>query len=81
MKDKVIYEQKIDFEPCANTDYFFSTFATSISKRLANGDTEGVYCNLTFEIVGEDGITVLGKKILATYPTLHSEHPFGTTMA
>ncbi|MCK9155208.1 MAG: T9SS type B sorting domain-containing protein [Paludibacteraceae bacterium] len=76
MKDKVIYEQKIDFEPCANTDYFFSTFATSISKRLANGDTEGVYCNLTFEIVGEDGITVLGKEDSGDIPN----SPFGTSI-
>lgn len=74
MQDKVIYEQKIDFEPCADTWYFFSAFASSISRRLASNEA-GVYCNLTFEIVGEDETTVLGSTDSGEIPN----SPFGTS--
>ncbi len=52
-KDKVFYEQTLGFTPCANTSYFFSVFASSISKRVANGDADGVLCNLTMQITDE----------------------------
>ncbi|MCQ2234301.1 MAG: T9SS type B sorting domain-containing protein [Paludibacteraceae bacterium] len=51
-KGKLIYEQELGFQPCASTPYFFSLFASSISKRVVNeGTTKGQLCNLTMEIV------------------------------
>lgn len=59
-KDKVIYEQELGFTTCANSSYFFSLWASSISKRVANGDNTGVLCNLTLEIVDAATNDVLG---------------------
>ncbi len=49
-KGKIIYEQTLGFTTCDETSYFFSLWASSISKRVANGETDGVLCNLTLEI-------------------------------
>lgn len=50
-KGKVIYEQELGFTTCNETSYFFSLWAASISKRVANGDADGVLCNLKLEIL------------------------------
>ena len=61
-KDKVIYEQTLGFTPCANTSYFFSLFACSVSKRVVSG-TNGVLCNLTLQI------TDINDNVLASIET------------
>ena len=58
--DVLLYEKKIEFELCPDTWYYFSLYAMCITggfigKKYPNG----AFCNFTFEIVGEDGTTVL----------------------
>lgn len=60
-KGKVIYEQELGFTTCANTMYYFSLWAGSISKKVANGDASGVLCNLLLEIVDAATGDVLGQ--------------------
>ena len=59
-KGEVIYEQELGFTTCENTMYYFSLWAGSISKKVANGDASGVLCNLLLEIVDASTGDVLG---------------------
>ncbi|MBO4334127.1 MAG: hypothetical protein J5875_13325, partial [Paludibacteraceae bacterium] len=58
--DVLLYEKKIDFDLCDDTWYYFSLYAMCISGG-ATGNPNAVFahCNFTFEIIGDDGVTVL----------------------
>ena len=58
--DVLLYEKKIDFDLCDDTWYYFSLYAMCISGG-ATGKPDAVFahCNFTFEIIGDDGVTVL----------------------
>ncbi len=71
-KDKVIYEQELGFTTCENTSYYFSLWASSISKRVANGDKTGVLCNLTMEIVNAKNDEVLASIETGDMPNAES---------
>ena len=58
--DVLLYEKKIDFDLCPNTWYYFSLYAMCISGgAIGDSDDSFAHCNFTFEIIGEDGVTVL----------------------
>ena len=58
--DVLLYEKKIDFDLCPNTWYYFSLYAMCISGgAIGHSDDSFAHCNFTFEIIGEDGVTVL----------------------
>ena len=60
--DVLLYEKKIDFDLCPNTWYYFSLYAMCISGgAIGDPDDSFAHCNFTFEIIGEDGTTVLAK--------------------
>lgn len=71
-KDKMIYEQELGFTTCENTSYYFSLWASSISKRVANGDKTGVLCNLTLEIVNAENNEVLASIETGDMPNAES---------
>lgn len=71
-KDKIIYEQELGFTTCENTSYYFSLWASSISKRVANGDESGVLCNLTMEIVNAKTDEVLASIETGNVPNAES---------
>ena len=57
---ELIFEKKIDFDLCSNTWYYFSMYAMCVTGGfIKNPNTTGAYPNFLFEIIGEDGTTVL----------------------
>ncbi|MBO4806776.1 MAG: hypothetical protein J5554_12130, partial [Paludibacteraceae bacterium] len=58
--DVLLYEKVIDFELCPNTWYYFSLYSMCISGgAIGDPDDSFAHCNFTFEIIGDDGSTVL----------------------
>ena len=58
--DVLLYEKTIDFDLCPDTWYYFSLYAMCISGgAIGDPDDSFAHCNFTFEIIGEDGVTVL----------------------
>ena len=57
---ELIFEKKIDFDLCSNTWYYFSMYAMCVTGGfIKNPNATGAYPNFLFEIIGEDGTTVL----------------------
>lgn len=78
-KGKVIYEQTLGFTTCVDKSYYFSIWASSISKRVANGDKTGVLCDLTLEIVDAETDAVLGSietNKMPNAPTISGQIPW-----
>ena len=60
--NKLMFEKKIEFDLCADTWYYFSIYAMCITGGAADNPTRAYApCNFTFEIIGEDGVTILAK--------------------
>ena len=60
--NKLMFEKKIDFDLCADTWYYFSIYAMCITGGAADNPNRAYApCNFTFEIIGEDGVTILAK--------------------
>ena len=59
-KHELIFEKKIDFDLCSDTWYYFSMYAMCVTGGfIRNPNSSGAYPNFLFEIIGEDGTTVL----------------------
>ena len=60
--NKLMFEKKIEFDLCADTWYYFSIYAMCITGGAADNPNRAYApCNFTFEIIGEDGVTILAK--------------------
>ncbi len=58
--NKLMFEKKVEFDLCPDTWYYFSIYAMCITGGAAdNPNSTYAPCNFRFEIIGEDGVTVL----------------------
>ena len=58
--NKLMFEKKVEFDLCPDTWYYFSIYAMCITGGAAdNPNRTYAPCNFRFEIIGEDGVTVL----------------------
>lgn len=65
----LIFEKAIDFDLCPDTWYYFSMYAMCVTGGFAvNPNAQGAYPNFMFEIVGEDGVTVLESGLSGEVP-------------
>lgn len=65
----LIFEKTIDFDLCPDTWYYFSMYAMCVTGGFArNPNASGAYPNFMFEIIGEDGTTVLESGLSGEVP-------------
>lgn len=65
----LIFEKAIDFDLCPDTWYYFSMYAMCVTGGFArNPNSKGAYPNFMFEIIGEDGVTVLESGLSGEVP-------------
>ncbi len=61
----LIFQKEIDFDLCPNTWYYFSMYAMCVSRNLQPTDA---LPNFLFEIIGDDGTSVLASELSGEVP-------------